>query len=76
MPTYPSPSLGCVVIFLNPDPTHPHTYLHGVVTGPHVVDPETGHSWVPVLLPDRSAAVVDTKYVLRVRRAGQDGSPA
>ncbi|MFD4638152.1 hypothetical protein ACFWN2_12600 [Lentzea sp. NPDC058436] len=75
MPTSPSPSPGCVVTYLNTGALHPATYVHGVVNGTHVVDPETGRSWMPVLLADRSITVVDTAYILRVRPADPDGSP-
>ncbi|GHH40597.1 hypothetical protein [Lentzea cavernae] len=70
-----SPSSGSVITYLNPDAMHPDTYLRGVVAGPHVVDPETGHSWVPVLLPNRSTTVLDTVNIVRVRRPASRNAP-
>ncbi|MET9230079.1 hypothetical protein [Lentzea sp. NPDC003310] len=64
MPTTPRPGRGAVITYLNPDATHPVAFLRGVVLGPHVVDPETGHLWVPVLLPDRTTSVLDTVNIV------------
>lgn len=74
MPASPSPGLGRVITYFNPDALHPDAYVRGVVSGSHVVDPETGRSWVPVLLPNGSTTVLDTVNILRVQEADQDGN--
>jgi hypothetical protein len=66
MPLTPCPGRGAVVVYLNPDVLHPTAVLRGVVVGAHVVDPETSHLWVPVMLPDRTVSVLDTANIMRV----------
>ncbi|MCE6996274.1 hypothetical protein LZG04_15930 [Saccharothrix sp. S26] len=63
----PCPARGAIVTYLNPDVMHPTVYVRGIVTGPHVVDPQTGHEWVPVMRPDRTTSVLDTANIVNVR---------
>lgn len=66
MPLTPCPGRGAVITFLNPDVLHPAAVLSGVVLGTHVVDPETSHLWIPVLLPDSTISVLDTANIMQV----------
>ncbi|SDO47299.1 hypothetical protein [Lentzea jiangxiensis] len=66
MPLTPCPGRGAVITYLNPDVLHPAAVLSGVVLGAHVVDPETSHLWIPVLLPDSTIAVLDTANIMQV----------
>ncbi|MEU7481562.1 hypothetical protein AB0A63_36690 [Lentzea sp. NPDC042327] len=67
MATKSCPGRGAVVTYLNPDVLHPTVYLRGVVVGPHVVDPQTSHVWVPVLRPDRTISVLDIANIVAVQ---------
>lgn len=62
----PCPERGALVTYLNPDVLDPTVFLRGVVMGPHVEDPHTAHRWLPVLLPDRTIAVLDTRNIIAV----------
>ena len=66
MPLPPCPGRGAVVTYLNPDALHPTAVLRGVVLGEHVVDPETSHLWVPVMLPASTVSVLDTANIMQV----------
>jgi hypothetical protein len=67
----PRPEHGAIITYLNPDVHDPIAFLRGVVIGSHVVDPQTSHTWVPVLLPDRTLAVLDTRNIIEVHPAGE-----
>ncbi|GAA3647773.1 hypothetical protein C8D87_10619 [Lentzea atacamensis] len=67
MATKPCPGRGAVVTYLNPDVMHPSVYVRGVVIGAHVVDPQTSHTWVPVLRSDRTISVLDTANIVNVQ---------
>ncbi|MFD1147298.1 hypothetical protein [Saccharothrix hoggarensis] len=70
MATTPCPQRGAIVTYLNPDVLAPTAFLRGVVIGDHVVDPETSHAWVPVLLPGRTVSVLDTRNIIEVHVPG------
>ncbi|MFC6091324.1 hypothetical protein [Saccharothrix lopnurensis] len=79
MATTPCPDPGAIVTYLNPDVLHPSVYVRGVVVGPHVVDPRTSHTWVPVMLPDGATSVLDTAHIIEVLPTdlpGPEGEPA
>lgn len=67
MATTPCPERGAIVTYLNPDALNPTAFLRGVVIGSPVVDPQTSHAWVPVLLPDRTVSVLDTRNIIEVQ---------
>ncbi|SES08570.1 hypothetical protein SAMN05216188_121105 [Lentzea xinjiangensis] len=66
MATKPCPSRGAIVTYLNPDVMHPSVYVRGVVIGTHVVDPQTAHTWVPVIRSDGTMLVLDTANIIKV----------
>lgn len=68
------PQRGAIVTYLNPDVLAPEAFLTGVVTGAHVVDPETGRAWVSVLLPDRTTFVLDAANIVEVQPSGSPES--
>ncbi|MEU4744357.1 hypothetical protein AB0G02_28395 [Actinosynnema sp. NPDC023658] len=72
MATTPRPDRGAVITFLNPDVLNPAAFLRGVVIGPPVVDPQTAHAWVPVLLPDRTVSVLDTRNIIEVQPSSEN----
>ncbi|WP_433260077.1 hypothetical protein ACQPZF_22985 [Actinosynnema sp. CS-041913] len=63
----PRPDRGAIVTYLNPNVFDPDVFPYGVITGPHVVDPETDRTWVPVLRPDRTMVVLDAANIVEVR---------
>ncbi|MFD0206264.1 MULTISPECIES: hypothetical protein [Saccharothrix] len=67
MDSTPRPDCGAIITYLNPDALDPTAFLRGVVIGAYVVDPETSHAWVPVLLPDRTLSVLDTRNIIEVQ---------
>ncbi|PWK84619.1 hypothetical protein C8D88_108234 [Lentzea atacamensis] len=67
MATKSCPGRGAVVTYLNPDVMHPSVYVRGVVIGTHVVDPQTSHTWVPIMRPDRTISVLDTANIVNVQ---------
>ncbi|MFI9005668.1 hypothetical protein ACIGNX_00355 [Actinosynnema sp. NPDC053489] len=66
----PNPDRGAIVTYLNPDVLDPTAFLRGVVVGDHVVDPQTSHAWVPVLLPDCTMCVLDARNIIEVHPPG------
>ncbi|MBB5953748.1 hypothetical protein FHS29_000318 [Saccharothrix tamanrassetensis] len=71
--THPSqPRRGAIVTYLNPNVLDPVVFAHGLITGPHVVDPETHRNWVPVLRPDHSTVVLDTANIVEVLPSRDD----
>ncbi|MCR3752132.1 hypothetical protein [Lentzea californiensis] len=69
MATKPCPGRRAVVTYLNPDVMHPSVFVHGVVIGAHVVDPQTSHTWVPIMQPDCTVSVLDTSHIISVRHS-------
>ena len=67
----PRPEHGAIVTYLNPDVHDPATFLCGIVVGAHVVDPQTSHAWVPVLLPDHTLSVLDTRNIIEVHTSDE-----
>jgi hypothetical protein len=63
----PCPDRGAIITCLDPDAQNPTAIVRGVVVGPHVVDPHTSHTWVPVMLPDRTVSVLDTVNIIKMR---------
>ncbi|MEU4805649.1 hypothetical protein [Actinosynnema sp. NPDC023587] len=63
----PSPTPGAVVTYLNPDVHDPTTFVHGVIIGESVIDPETCRAWVPVLRPGRALSILDTANIVEVQ---------
>lgn len=60
------PDPGAIVTYLNPDVSDPVAFVLGVVSGAHVVDPQTKRTWVPVLRPDCSTFVLDAANIVEV----------
>ena len=61
------PQRGSIVTYLNPDVLAPEAFLTAVVTGAHLVDPETDRAWVTVMLPDRTTFVLDAANIVEVQ---------
>ncbi|MEV0674991.1 hypothetical protein AB0I60_00570 [Actinosynnema sp. NPDC050436] len=72
MTATPCPPPGALVTYLNPDVLDPAAFIHGVVIGEPVLDPETTHLWVAVLRPGRDLSVVDSANIVEVQPRVRD----
>lgn len=57
---------GAIVTYVNSEHPHRAPHIRGVATGTGIADPNTGHTWVPVLRPDRLTALVDSSLITEI----------